>query len=556
MKTENQSEQNLLWDLEAVSATARYCKLDITRFNKVGDSMARITGFFGITSSQAVLFATFAELGFHSSVSLESMARHFRCSNLKLLTYKGDIDALEKKGYIRKAARKKLRLTMSDEAGYKVPLNIIDALSAGDITLLDSKTKFDLPGFLKQVSDVVEERSQGSISTKDVLREIDFLVSANSEMPFVKLIDGSLKSTVSKCTALIMGFSRLNGQHSISVHGFADTLFDDLGQQLRFEQELSGGRNELISQKILKLTDAEFEGEKVLSLTEKAAKILYSEYPALLVSDHGNPGIIKSGSIKGKKLFFNDKVRDQLKELESILNRSRFKHYCRALKRNNLTSGITAVFYGISGTGKTEAVYQVARRTRRNIMMVDLSQTRSKWFGESEKQVRQIFDDYASLLRNSDIEPILFINEADGLFTKRLEINDRTTSSDQTMNIMQNILLQSLERFEGILIVTTNLNTNLDKAFERRFSFRIEFSKPDQKTRQKIWLDKLPELTRQESALLSEQFEITGGDIDVHVRKILLKRMTNRNFKLKEMLFESCSRDEGFTAKRKIGFKK
>jgi AAA+ superfamily predicted ATPase len=124
------------------------------------------------------------------------------------------------------------------------------------------------------------------------------------------------------------------------------------------------------------------------------------------------------------------------------------------------------------------------------------------------------------------------------------------------MNLMQNILLQSLEKLEGILIVTTNLNANFDRAFERRFSFRIEFSLPDKKTRSLIWRDKLPELSRQDASALSEQFEITGGDIDVHVRKVLLKRMIHKNAELKEMLFESCRGDEGFTVRKKIGFKK
>ena len=150
--------------------------------------------------------------------------------------------------------------------------------------------------------------------------------------------------------------------------------------------------------------------------------------------------------------------------MEKSAQPSRFRNYRKALERNGLSKGVTAIFYGAPGTGKTETVYQLAKKTGRDICMVELSQTKSKWFGESEKRVRQIFVDYAEMLRNCDREPILFINEADGLFSKRGNVGGNSSSSDHTVNTMQNILLQCLEDFEGILVATTNLNGNLDKA--------------------------------------------------------------------------------------------
>lgn len=232
-----------------------------------------------------------------------------------------------------------------------------------------------------------------------------------------------------------------------------------------------------------------------------------------------------------------------------------FRSYRKALQRNKLSSGITAVFFGEPGTGKTEAVYQLARKTGRDIMMVDLNQTKSKWFGESEKLVKKIFDNYYALLKNSDIEPILFINEADGLFTKRIDLNTgRGNSSEQAINTIQNILLQALENFEGILLATTNLTKNLDKAFERRFTFKIDFPKPDSIVRKNIWMSKLPELSESEATALGEKFEITGGEIDVQVRQVILKRILNKKLSLFDAVYECCSKDHGFSGKRSIGF--
>ncbi len=115
-------------------------------------------------------------------------------------------------------------------------------------------------------------------------------------------------------------------------------------------------------------------------------------------------------------------------------------------------------------------------------------------------------------------------------------------------------MLQALENFEGILIATTNLTDNLDKAFERRFTFKINFPKPDSKARKKIWKCKLPALSETEAVVLGEKFEMTGGEIDVQIRQVILKRVLNKKVKLFDFLLESCSKDHGFSTRPRIGF--
>ena len=122
------------------------------------------------------------------------------------------------------------------------------------------------------------------------------------------------------------------------------------------------------------------------------------------------------------------------------------------------------------------------------------------------------------------------------------------------MNTIQNILLQALESFEGILLATTNLTSNLDKAFERRFTFKINFTKPDSSVRKSIWRSKIPELSETEAITLGEKFDITGGEIDVQVRQVILKKVLDKKVRIFDALVECCSKDYGFSGKRKIGF--
>jgi SpoVK/Ycf46/Vps4 family AAA+-type ATPase len=159
------------------------------------------------------------------------------------------------------------------------------------------------------------------------------------------------------------------------------------------------------------------------------------------------------------------------------------------------------------------------------------------------------------LLKSCNLEPILFINEADGLFSRRIDLNtSRGGSAEQAINTIQNILLQALESFEGILLATSNLTSNLDKAFERRFTFKLNFPKPDNHVRKSIWLSKVSELSSSEAAALADKFEITGGEIDVQVRQVVLKKILNKKVRTFDALLDCCNKDHGFSGKRRIGF--
>lgn len=125
---------------------------------------------------------------------------------------------------------------------------------------------------------------------------------------------------------------------------------------------------------------------------------------------------------------------------------------------------------------KTVSKLRLESKMDREIMRVDISQVKSMWFGGSEKRVKRIFNDYRSFMEECAKIPVLLFNEADAVFSKRMEVNSSNVA--QTENTMQNIILEELETFGGIMIATTNLTDNLDAAFERRFLFKIGFARP------------------------------------------------------------------------------
>jgi SpoVK/Ycf46/Vps4 family AAA+-type ATPase len=157
-------------------------------------------------------------------------------------------------------------------------------------------------------------------------------------------------------------------------------------------------------------------------------------------------------------------------------------------------------------------VLQLARQTGRDIMQVNVSEIKSKWVGDSEKNIKALFDDYRKKVKDCKLTPILLFNEADAIINRRQEMAERGV--DKMENSIQNIILQEMEALDGILIATTNLEQNMDKAFERRFLYKIKFNKPTVEARQHIWQSMIPSLSADAASQLATRYDFSGGQIE------------------------------------------
>ena len=201
-----------------------------------------------------------------------------------------------------------------------------------------------------------------------------------------------------------------------------------------------------------------------------------------------------------------------MEELASLLDDEKYNQIRSRMKETGFRCAFTCLLYGAPGTGKTETALQLARQTGRDIMQVNISQIKSMWVGESEKNIKQVFDNYRAMVNDSQTTPILLFNEADAIIGKRQEGTLR--SVDKMENSIQNIILQEMEMLDGILIATTNLAQNMDKAFERRFLYKIKFDKPTVEARTSMWREMIPVLNEEESRILAGKFDFSGGQIE------------------------------------------
>jgi AAA+ superfamily predicted ATPase len=170
--------------------------------------------------------------------------------------------------------------------------------------------------------------------------------------------------------------------------------------------------------------------------------------------------------------------------------------------------GMNALFHGLSGTGKTMAADVIAHELGLDLYKIDLAGVVSKYIGETEKNLDRIFTAAA------DANAILFFDEADALFGKRSEVRD---AHDRYANLEVSYLLQKMEEYEGISILSTNLRQNLDEAFLRRLTFTISFPFPDESCRQQIWESIWPAATPVardvDAGWLASRFLLSGGNI-------------------------------------------
>ncbi|WP_024954897.1 ATP-binding protein [Sulfurospirillum arcachonense] len=182
------------------------------------------------------------------------------------------------------------------------------------------------------------------------------------------------------------------------------------------------------------------------------------------------------------------------------------------------------IFYGPPGTGKTMTALSLAKSMKKRVLSFDCSKILSKYVGESEQNVRSIFDTYRDLSLKTKSEPVLLLNEADQFLSAR--VSEAGGSVDKMHNQMQNIFLEQIEKFNGVLIATTNLLETIDSAFSRRFDYKVAFEKPSLKQRIELWQKLLPEMAVYEANFSIEElakYKLSGGQIKLVLKNCALR---------------------------------
>jgi len=227
-------------------------------------------------------------------------------------------------------------------------------------------------------------------------------------------------------------------------------------------------------------------------------------------------------------VVLNPSTKETLNDLLAQVNIKVIKRLQKWDIKSSKRIDAKIIFHGVAGTGKTMTAIALANSLKRDIISLDCSKILSKWVGESEQNVRSLFDNFKKIRKKTKTDPILLLNEADQFLSTR---TNSTSGSDKMHNQMQNIFLEQIERFDGILIATTNLLQNIDTAFSRRFNYKIKFTMPDEQSRAKIWQKLLPPNIPLEDGFDIQElapFQLTGGQIELVIKNTAYKVATQK----------------------------
>lgn len=258
------SNNNLLIHIEKISSEAAKSKLEFETLTEINQEISSIADFLSLSTIQTVLFSSMVELSLQRTVTVDSLARHYKCSVLRIINLIQEIDALEQRALIFKCCKASNKRYSYNDLGYSVPHHVIEALRTHDKNKLTENTQFNLPNLLEKITEMIDARETNSSSTSILLEQIEFLLNSNKGQPFVDYINKNIKLPINKCIVLALAFLRLKKQDTYDFDSITATIFDDLAIQLDFEHNFKAGNNELFIKDIVRFKDSLFADEKIL----------------------------------------------------------------------------------------------------------------------------------------------------------------------------------------------------------------------------------------------------------------------------------------------------
>lgn len=469
VKIDNKKDLTIIDAIEQVVILVRYSSFCPAFYRAAKRPLEYLAEQLSLTKEQAALFSIFVNFSNDNRIHISDISGFVNCSQIEMLRRAADFEALKRYHYIVRSGS-----NIHGET-YAVAPVAIKAVKENRPLEPIRIENLSIEQFFDQLHLYIKDRKDEHCEYDEMYRNISALLDGNKHLSFVAKLKSLNLDTESQlaflqaCNMLISYEDRVVTLEDVAFLYDRPYIARSLFLQLNSEE------HPLIELGLLEPFGKEMARKDAFELGRVALEDVLSEMK-LAPSINDTKNLLDHKEICAKQLFYNPSEEIQIAQLEALLQPARFERVCDRLSEKGMRRGLACLFYGAPGTGKTETVLQLARNTGRDIIQVNIADLRDKYVGESEKRVKALFDRYRKVVAEEDIAPILLFNEADGIISERSE--DIAHSVDKMENAMQNIILQEIENLEGILIATTNLTANLDKAFERRFLYKIEFKVP------------------------------------------------------------------------------
>lgn len=504
----------LISALEEIWRKADDCELSEEYFKNIELPAKYVQGLIGINPVQCFIVAVLIDSG--EPLAPRQIGHYAKCSNITMMTYEGEFDDLRKRKIIK---RTPFYHHGEEILGYTLHDGFVKAVVQNCSYVAKMEKDYSAEDALDQIGRLLKLMDADNSIYDQAVDEIIELLRATQHLDFTRQLKDLGLSNQELLMLLTAAYLQImRGHVGVDKSDYGGILSGSRTSR-KFINAMDKGETALVKKDLME-NDCN-DGVAIpgsFKLTQHAIKDIFHEFNYEASDDHFvMPGLLLPEKVNQKELFYNEREAGQVKRLMELLDDKNFKGVQERLKAARMRPGFACLFYGSPGTGKTETVLQICKQTGRPVLQVNVSELKSKWVGESEKQVQALFDQYARMVSESDLCPILLFNEADAVIGKRT--TNATQAVDKMENALQNIILQAMEKLSGILIATTNLTENMDDAFERRFIYKIRFDKPCQDVKARIWQSMLPGLEETDAMELAKSYDFSGGQIENIARK-------------------------------------
>ena len=556
MKRSCRSQKKLRWNISKAMGVVVEKLIDSElKFDRTADyrkAVERISNLYGLSSEEQVwILCLSCAISFEEDniLALVDISKRVGIPAIVLAGWKNDIKELVRNGFLKWHIEGSL---------FSPVKNLMQSIEDNTYFVPEDEDNFDEKDFLNYVEQIIES----DMKSKDMLDGLIDLESNHTDMEMIMRVQQAVKDTFSRFVFYNVASHLLHDDSSPSIFDIIWGLCDDESDLKSVMFNMLENRQEL-SRKGLVVCEMKWDdSDMFIKLSDKGKVLVFGDAASEFEdsSEIETKNIIDVDSIKAKKIYYSLHNEKIINDIKRALKDDNLNDIQQKLESAGLPLGICILFYGGPGTGKTESVLQIARESGRSIIHVDISSTKSSWFGESEKKIKGIFSSYENACKNAVNKggkiPILFFNEADAIISKRT--TSSFTDTCKTENAMQAILLEELEKIKGIFFATTNIVENLDSAFERRFLYKVKFENPTVEAKTAMWKDRLPWLNEVDAKKIAAEYDLSGGQIDNIARKIIVSECVSGVMptveeiksmcRLEKIQYDGEVREIGFTA--------
>lgn len=515
-------EKKIRWNISkamsSVYQSLNGSKLKIKKTKIYSAAMENLKALYNISQIQVWILCLVCERYFEreDSSSLQNISGKLGVPVMSIIRWKKEIEFLVEHGFLEHCGRNDAVQPLNDFS---------ESIYNNTEYIPQAKKEVDDIEFISYMADRYESRRGEDMSARSIQRELRLYEKAHLHLEVVKRVSDELEDPNYRFFIYDVANDVLKGSVS-NLNATISDLYDG-GERYSVATKMMEENHELFQKGLIEFAKKGNLSEATITLSDKGRKLVLGEKAFLFEDSINDKNLIKTDNIKEKKLFYSPENQKEIDRLKAALQEEKLKGIQQRLKDDGLPVGVAVLLYGAPGTGKTESVMQIAKETDRSIVHVDISEAKSAWFGESEKRIKKIFTSYKNACeiaeKKGELMPILLFNEADALISKRK--SDTSGNCAQTENAIQNIILEELESLKGIFIATTNLASNMDSAFERRFLFKIKFENPSTEAKTSIWMNKLSWLDKESATEFATEYDFSGGQIDNIVRKIAMNEV-------------------------------